>query len=73
MGDLTNAHCARCRATTRFRRRAVRHRAHALKTVLSLGLWLPLWMGDLLSSALRPWRCAECGWHKPEFTAGLRV
>jgi hypothetical protein len=66
------AYCASCRCERVFVRRRVNHLLHLLATVLSLGLWLVVWLGISFEGALRPWRCKICGWHKPEFRVPLQ-
>jgi hypothetical protein len=45
---------------------------HALLSVLTGGLWLVGWAALLIGTWMRPWRCAACGWHKPEFRPECR-
>ncbi|MDR3403971.1 MAG: hypothetical protein P4L99_15855 [Chthoniobacter sp.] len=40
---------------------------HLFLTILTAGLWLVSWASIYLGHQLRPWRCQQCGWHKPIF------
>lgn len=37
------------------------HRLHALLSLLTGGIWLPVWILTLYRAAGQPWECAECG------------
>ena len=67
------AHCTSCRRESVFVRRRIRHLFHLVATILSGGIWLIGWFAICMNAALRPWRCKNCGWHKPEFRTPLRV
>jgi len=38
---------------------------HLFLTIVTGGLWLVSWASIFLGHQLRPWRCQQCGWHKP--------
>ncbi|MEI9894708.1 MAG: hypothetical protein WDN28_12665 [Chthoniobacter sp.] len=38
---------------------------HLFLTVITCGLWLVSWASIFLGHQLRPWRCPQCGGHKP--------
>ncbi len=61
------AHCPHCRGESIFIHARVSNRRHLVLTVLTGGIWFPVWAALLLGKCLRPWRCGVCGWHKPEF------
>jgi len=65
------AHCASCGCERAFLRHRVRHPLHFFATLLSVGLWLVPWLAICFGGVLRPWRCKNCGWHKPEFRVPL--
>jgi len=65
------AHCSVCREERLFVRARIRHARHLSAAVLTGGLWLVAWLALIIERALRPWRCGECGWHKPEFRRPL--
>jgi hypothetical protein len=44
------------------------HVLHLLLAVVSVGLWLPIWILVSVASEFRPYQCPECGGatrHKP--------
>ena len=61
------AYCASCRSQNYFVPAKLNHGRHFLLTLLTLGLWAAVWFIFGLGAFLRPYRCEECGWHKPEF------
>ena len=61
------AYCASCRSQNYFVPAKLNHGRHFLLTLLTLGLWAIVWFIFGLGAFLRPYRCEECGWHKPEF------
>ena len=65
------AHCTWCQCERQFVRSRVRNGRHFIASLLTLGLWLIGWLAVYIETALRPWRCAACGWHKPEFRVSL--
>src|SRR5438105_15475250 len=69
--EAVTAYCTSCRRRTRFVPVRHNHLKHLLWTVFTGGLWLIGWAICLLGGALRPLRCAECGWHNPEFRLPL--
>jgi hypothetical protein len=66
------AHCSSCRCDRLFVKQRTRHLRHILAIVLTGGLWLIPWIAICIESAIRPWRCEACGWHKPEFRLPLK-
>jgi hypothetical protein len=42
-----------------------------LGTLLTAGLFLPVWLLADMAGALRPWRCQVCGQAAPRSLAGL--
>ena len=61
------AYCSCCGGEQLFVVKEINHWFHASLTILSLGIWLPVYLIVLLTRFMRPWRCSACGWHKPEF------
>ena len=54
-----SGYCKDCeRRVVVFRPRA-NHLLHLLLTLITAGLWLPIWLG--LAIRIGGWRCAECG------------
>jgi hypothetical protein len=67
-----DAYCSRCKRPQIFVERKHKPWLHSLLSIVTLGLWLPVWMAIATAKAMRPWRCTECGWHKPEFRRSLK-
>jgi hypothetical protein len=67
------AWCARCRRETLFTPARVNHWKHFFSSLVTCGLWLPIWALHFLGQAMRPLRCRECGWHNPEFRAPFQT
>jgi hypothetical protein len=71
MGKMSNkrirAHCSQCRDERIFGAPAINHRLQIILSILTMGLWLPVYGAITINATLRPWRCLTCGWHKPEF------
>jgi len=61
------AHCPHCRRESIFEPARVSHPRHLLLILLTGGLWTVVWVSLIAGQCMRPWRCASCGWHKPEF------
>jgi hypothetical protein len=64
--ESMEAYCAQCRQPRVFAEVKINHRLHLILSLATGGLWLAIWMAAGLWSELRPWRCRQCGWHKPE-------
>jgi hypothetical protein len=69
--DEILAHCASCKCERLFVAHEIQHLRHFMSTLLTGGLWLVVWLVVALERSLRPWRCSQCGWYKPEFTSPL--
>jgi len=53
--------CRYCRAQTTFRKQSVSHKAHALGTIITFGLWAGIWLLVTLHwFIIEPWRCRVC-------------
>jgi hypothetical protein len=61
------AHCPHCRCDRMFVHARIANWLHLLLTIVTAGLWAIVWLAVFIGKSLRPWRCAACGWHKPEF------
>ncbi len=59
--DVRTFRCKRCQEATEFHRRRCSHILHLILSIVTGGLWLPVW----LFSAVRPrlWTCCGCGGH----------
>ena len=66
--NAIEAFCPKCREVRMFAHRPPRHIGlNLLLMVLTCGLWALVWFFEALFSEMRPWRCVDCAWHKPEF------
>ncbi|HEX4084319.1 MAG TPA: hypothetical protein VHY22_05370 [Chthoniobacteraceae bacterium] len=65
------AYCSWCKCERDFVKSRVHNSRHLIATILTGGLWLAGWLAVCIDTALRPWRCHVCGWHKPEFRVPL--
>jgi hypothetical protein len=43
----------------------IHHGLHLFLSIITFGLWLVSWVSISIIHQLRPWRCPQCGWHKP--------
>jgi hypothetical protein len=55
----TSAFCWSCDAQTLHQRPGVNHILHLLLSIVTLGLWLIVWL--LVSIQVGGWRCSRCG------------
>lgn len=58
--DRMWAYCPSCKHTQRFQRVEMSHVAHAVFTVLTMGLWAVSWLALIIGHRLKPWRCKQC-------------
>lgn len=52
------SYCSHCRKDMAFHTRPVNHSKELLRSLFTLGLWLPIWLGMAL---VRPKFCDGCG------------
>jgi hypothetical protein len=52
-------YCPQCEQPRPFRRRVVNRKLHLRLTILTVGLWAPVWVVLALRKP-RPWRCSFC-------------
>jgi RNase P subunit RPR2 len=71
--DRRRGYCARCRHQQVFERSRLHHGVHFFLSVITGGLWLVSWLSIYIGHRFRPWRCLQCGWHKPLFADSLSV
>jgi hypothetical protein len=55
----STAFCKQCGRQVLARRTAPSHLFHAIMTILTLGVWLIIWLIAALGSGA--WRCSVCG------------
>ena len=63
MGQVENTGwCSACNQQRLMRRQGTNHVLHLILTVLTLGVWLLVWIFVALSNKTSaPWRCSVCG------------
>ena len=52
-------YCKKCERQVMVRRKGTNHVLHLLLSLVTLGLWIPVWI--LLSIKVAGWRCSQCG------------
>lgn len=57
--DETSKFCRACQRQVLARRPATNHVLHLIMTIITLGMWLPIWL--LSSVKFGGWRCSFCG------------
>lgn len=55
------ARCVTCSAMRLFGRSGPNHVLHLLLSLVTMGLWLPIWIVVIACSNSRPYRCMRCG------------
>ena len=65
----TGGYCESCERDVMIRRQGTSHVVHLIISLVTLGLWLPIWI--LASIRIGGWRCTICGnraarWSKEE-------
>lgn len=62
MGQVQiTAECSYCRSKRLFTKAGPSHVLHLILTVVSVGLWFPVWIACVIGNALTPFRCTICG------------
>ena len=54
-------HCPVCGQYRLFAKQGPSHILHLLLSLVTLGMWLPVWFLCVLLSAFEPFRCMACG------------
>lgn len=65
--DRVRGYCPRCRHQQLFDRTELHHGLHFFLSIITFGLWLVSWASIYIGHRFRPWRCQQCGWHRPMF------
>ncbi len=52
--------CQKCRGVVEIRRRLPDRRWQLMLSVITLGLWLPVWFGFEIACRIMSWRCTNC-------------
>lgn len=69
MIEWKRCYCYKCGGESRVSRAAVTHRRHHLLILVTLGLWLPMYL--LCCLVREPWRCNTC--HKRDYVCDPRT
>jgi hypothetical protein len=57
--DQSSGFCKGCNRTALLARPGTNHVMHAILSVFSLGLWIPIWLLSCIKFG--GWRCQVCG------------
>lgn len=55
------ARCVTCNGLRLFSKSGPNHVLHLLLSLVTMGLWLPVWIVILFCGHSRPYRCMRCG------------
>lgn len=66
MTDLEMKHCTRCAQETQHLKPSTSHVLHLLLSLITLGIWLPIWLLVALSNSSQG-QCTKCGRKKGIF------
>jgi hypothetical protein len=55
----TGKYCKNCQKRVMAIRPGTNHLLHLVLAVLTVGLWIPIWV--LVSAKIGGWRCQQCG------------
>lgn len=62
MQHVIRRYCQGCRRDRPFEREGISHLFHLIVSVVTAGLWLPIWLALFLyHSAFTRYRCRDCG------------
>ena len=56
----TELHCCYCDSTQTFRKARIDHFFHLTISVVSLGVWFPVWVVLIMHREFQPWVCRAC-------------
>lgn len=59
MSEFASGYCKNCGKKVRIERPSTSHVLHLILSVLTCGLWIPIWI--LCSIRIGGWRCVSCG------------
>ena len=57
----TQRYCHTCNAARPFHKNTTNHLLHLLLSLVTLGVWIPVWIVIAFSSPFRRYRCGRCG------------
>jgi hypothetical protein len=56
--------CRSCHLPRVFRRRRTHHSIHFILSLITFGVWLPVWGINIILQLRKPWTCSVCGIHQ---------
>ena len=59
--DTRRKYCEDCGQHRLFEKPTPSHVLHFLLTVVTVGLWFPVWVLCIFGNAFTPYRCTQCG------------
>ena len=73
MGELRRRiYCRECERKTPHTRPTPSGWGHGIMTLLTGGLWLPIWMAAAVSARASAWECRGCGATRTDFWGSMR-
>jgi hypothetical protein len=57
--EYTSGYCRRCAVPSKLERKGTNHVLHLLLSIVTLGLWLIVWIG--VAVKFGGWSCSQCG------------
>lgn len=61
MSSTIRRNCKTCGQLRLFEKKGANHVLHLLLSVVTVGIWIPVWILIVILSAFRPHRCPVCG------------
>lgn len=62
MGQSTiRRNCTFCNQPRPFTKQAPSHILHLILSVVTVGIWIPVWILMVVLNAFKPYRCTTCG------------
>ena len=55
------AECSYCRMKRLFSKAGPSHILHLILSLVTVGVWLPVWLICVVMNAFQPYRCTVCG------------
>lgn len=53
--------CETCGGPKLFTKQGPSHILHLILSVITIGIWLPIWLLCVILNAFKPFRCEACG------------
>ena len=61
MKRTMRSYCQACCENRPFEKQSASHVLHLLLSIVTFGVWLPVWFLCALSAGFQPWHCPMCG------------